>query len=380
MNPTDQTIDITFRLREDSPDQRGVLKLQNNNGNTILSFFHDINQEPIRTGAPPQRRQLPQTPDFSYYLCNFSVLEIDPGSPLLITFASPRHSVSFMCHSAADVTKLTDYLSQKVGIIHSRYNPAIFKLQSADLGEFPYMTTLLPNLSRRSVRANLASLQHVTAPPASPPSALKRGNLRHDVLFNADIDRTVLFDAFTCALTPLPDLDVGYEPLKSQWAKASEGQFQNNRELTKMMRFVENDVIREAASAVRPAGGAGSGCCTGFACGVHRRPCSASEFGMRDSVLRCASRHPICPGHLNADGRLPADSAGGQPNAVRAGLRSAARPGALAPSDLAIATPAGPADVLSRSPLCAMPFPRSPFSVPADAPIARGGEPTDRVP
>jgi hypothetical protein len=247
MNPTDQTIDIMFRLRADSPDQRGVLKLQNNNGNTILSFFHDINQEPVRPSIPAQRRQFPQTPDFSYYLCNFSALQIDPGSPLLVTFESPLENVSFMCRSPEDVTKLTDYLSQKVGIIHSTFNPAIFKLQSADLGQYPFMATLLPSAGRRQGSATLESLQHLKRLPAGPPIEVTRTNLSRGNLFNASIDRSVLFDAFKCALDQIQTPDVQYERLKIQWAQVSRAQFQNNRELSKLMVWAQNAVIRKAA-------------------------------------------------------------------------------------------------------------------------------------
>jgi hypothetical protein len=248
MNPTDQTVDVTFPGGAGKPDVRGVLKLQNNNGNTILGFYRDVNQTAAR--VPPARRQTSQTPEFSYFLCQFSVLEIDPQNRLFITLSSPATSVSFSCNSQEDVKKLTDYLSQKVGIRHSTLNPAIFRLESLDLGESPFVATLLPMTPRRQERATLAPFEKLMDNSGLTPVVVGKENVDRVELFNAAIDGAALFEAYR-RIVPRPsgfdeNVQGTYADLKAQWSTVSRVQFRNNRELPKLMVAVEDEVKKAA--------------------------------------------------------------------------------------------------------------------------------------
>jgi hypothetical protein len=245
MNPTDQAIEVFFRAHAQAEERRGIVKLQNNCGNTILTFFHNV--DPRATGPLP-RRKFPPSPEFSHYLFNFIAFEIDPKNSLAVKLSSPTESCSFCCASPAEFGKLTDYLCQKVGFVHSSANPALFKLQSLDHGESPFLTTLLPNPGKHQDRVSIAGVPV----PEVRPVEISHETLHRDTLFNSIVSPSIVFDVFKFLLPPLEfQADASYRELKHQWSSVSRAQFQNNLELPQLMRFVQNEILKTPDRYVR---------------------------------------------------------------------------------------------------------------------------------
>lgn len=117
----DQAVLVNYSL--DLKEQRlndGVLRLQNNMGYTLLTFFPKL---PAREGD--RRETYSQIPDASFNLCDFSVLETIPDD-LKVILSSASQKFVFSCRSEPEKVKLLDYMSHKVRIVPSKLNSGLY--------------------------------------------------------------------------------------------------------------------------------------------------------------------------------------------------------------------------------------------------------------
>jgi hypothetical protein len=134
-----------------------------------------------------------------------------------------------------------DYLNQKLRIVHSTLNPNLFKLESLDLGESPFVATLLPISAQSSERPTLSKWDALTKRRDFSSDEIST-DLTIDKCYNAVVSPKCLFNAFRLVLQ-LPDEapDV-FSSMKQQWFSLSPAQFANNHELPKVIAHIETQV------------------------------------------------------------------------------------------------------------------------------------------
>ena len=232
MSTQDATFIVTY-TDEQSREKRGTLKVQHANGNITFSFYGS------------DRHPLPTIPDNICNLADFTVFEILPSNDTLISFSGPNAQMHFSFTRDGDKAKFMDFISTKVRVIPSNMNPSLFLLESIDFGESAFFTKLLPNATAPTPpkRISLDNFKDFTKKEEPECIKINKDNVRTQKLYNADIDDSVIFDAFQSLLyRPKTDDDAEYKDVKQQWKSIIPRQFVNHKNLQELIKNLEADI------------------------------------------------------------------------------------------------------------------------------------------
>jgi hypothetical protein len=245
MNVNDLSLDVLF-FDSQGTKSRGLMRLLNNSGSTLLTFYKDLNPDQPRTAGT--KREFAKQPDCTHVLAMFNVLRIDPENPFLVRLSAPREKACFEFPTITEFSKFMDYLSQKVRIVHSELNPDLYLLQSIDLGQAPFSATSLPTSVRKPhERVALSSWATLTRPQTITPIRITSANIDTASFYNAEFDPSIIFQVFKRVINPQPT-DAPYDELKKQWVLLSHRQFVNNPELRQLIIGLETQIKEHSAT------------------------------------------------------------------------------------------------------------------------------------
>lgn len=117
--------DTNLRIQiivDDNTSQQGLIKLQTQNGNIVLSFYPEIETNPNN----PRAKRISQVPDYVFHLCDYTMLRINPNDKLSFTLESPRSIVLFIFSNEQDVIYLLRFITTHVKILQTDINPYIY--------------------------------------------------------------------------------------------------------------------------------------------------------------------------------------------------------------------------------------------------------------
>lgn len=150
----------------------------------------------------------------------------------------------FICPSRESVLKILEYIGQ-----YMKMTPVPggrYKLEPVSCGPNTFEPYLTRNkLGNRQIsnflRNNLMIDQE--CPPKTPVTL---ENMSIELLYNADVNRKAIFSAFKTVI-PTANQEVSYTDMKKQWELLTPGQFAKNKELRRLITFLEKSVnAREA--------------------------------------------------------------------------------------------------------------------------------------
>lgn len=229
--PPDQAISVRYTLDiKHKPERRGLLRLQNNSGNTLLAVF-----EELAPAEGKKKAQYSQIPEASFMLFNLCLMETHPND-VHVTLSSPTQRFEFSCTTMDEKAKFLEFIGQKVRIIRSDLNINLYTLESIDYGPSPFVSTVIPKVSVSSSGNLIMENKNFV------PMKVNRENITADILYNADIEKDAIFTAFQLLLPVSDTSDIEYEELKKQWSMLIPKQYINHRELRRLMAFVEKEL------------------------------------------------------------------------------------------------------------------------------------------
>ena len=134
LDPTVSVLFISSRV----PSKHGFIKLQYNDGNTILSFF------------PPSLKSIrdpAQFPEDVYQFSDFSYIEVDKSDEMKLFFVAPLFKVEIKFDRIEDKDRILTYISNKVNMVHTDFNPYVFLLENSKLdNQNQFLIPILPDV------------------------------------------------------------------------------------------------------------------------------------------------------------------------------------------------------------------------------------------
>lgn len=282
MSGQDAIIHLVY-IDRSNHQTKGILKMQHNNGNVSLSFFPETqNQQNQRKNA--------QIPNLIFQLGDFTMIEINPDNPNVISLAGTRNKCTLNFDSENDSNKFFDYINQKLHLRHSCSNANVYILENLDPSTNPpskFMPTILPKPQQASnisptqvILKNLVKSGFIFSDQKDPPQPqtftaddfktyLDENGAVKDIedlnkhLFNATVDLSIQGSIWKLYLfkkdKPAYLLDKAardeieaeyhnvYSLVKSQWRTITQRQWDNDTELQKLVLLIESDIKKNSS-------------------------------------------------------------------------------------------------------------------------------------
>lgn len=271
----DITISVALVLK-DKEQKSGVVKIQQNNGNMILSFYPEL-ESLTQNRALPKR--IAQIAEYICQMCDFKTITRNVDDKLLLTLAGTRSRCGFRFQRDEDVMTFLNCVSKRARLRTSDCDPLVYIIEPLDTVDgplSPFRSTALPQKSTHANRCpGKESIQKVQQrgmlfSVTEPVGAISADDYRAlfdddgkirdmeafpDVFYNKNIDFSVMGDVWKLLLTPenatksaqeRSDEDQQnrerYEGVKRQWKITTPRQWKNDPELQELVRKLEADL------------------------------------------------------------------------------------------------------------------------------------------
>lgn len=142
LTQTDASIRLGIIVDENSL-QQGQLKLQQQNGSIVLSFYPEI-------GCNPNNRakRFSTVPDYVFNLGDFMMIKVNSKDKQNVIIEGPRSKIQLVLTNDEDYSKLFRFISSYVKLFHTECNPNVFLFIPYDLGTFPDPNSVNDNQTR----------------------------------------------------------------------------------------------------------------------------------------------------------------------------------------------------------------------------------------
>ena len=259
-------------ITEAGEEKKGVVKIQQNNGNMTLSFYPEL-ESITQNRALPKR--IAQIADYICQVCDFRTITLDPDDRLRLTLVGCRSRCAFKFAKDEDVTTFIGCVSRRARLKTSDCNPLVYLFEPLDSVD-PGHSTALPQSSTHANRApGKESIQKVqqrgvrfeSGEPVAVMTAdayrelfdaegrVKESSGFPDVFYNKEIDFAVMGDVWKLLLTPENARKTAeeraeedaknrkkYEGVKRQWKITTPRQWKNDSELRGLVKSLETDL------------------------------------------------------------------------------------------------------------------------------------------
>ena len=267
LDPTVSVLFISSRV----PSKHGFIKLQYNDGNTILSFF------------PPSLKSIrdpAQFPEDVYQFSDFSYIEVDKSDEMKLFFVAPLFKVEIKFDRIEDKDRILTYISNKVNMVHTDFNPYVFLLENSKLdNQNQFLIPILPDVLDNEDQKQVLKLSRIKNDDLEfdysgekdkevkviDEDMLKNyldedGKVKNvkeflSMLYNKDIDPSI--EEFVWKLLLYNDyLEISneeriekdnekrkiYKTILNQWKTTTKRQWINDSNLRKLVEMLEKDI------------------------------------------------------------------------------------------------------------------------------------------
>ena len=129
-------------INEDGSKKQGMLKLQEQNCNIVLSFYPEIDSP----NPAIKTKRIAQVPDHVFHLCDFTMIRVNPKDRLSITLEAPRSKCQLLLLNEQDAVYLFRFISSNVKLIQTECNPYIYLFSPLDNDLQEFSSTVLPQM------------------------------------------------------------------------------------------------------------------------------------------------------------------------------------------------------------------------------------------
>lgn len=274
---TNQDANIPISIIDGDNKSAGLLKIQHNNGNVTLSFYREQETDPNTKSRTMKKYS--QIPDKVCQLSDFTKIEISSNDKYLLTLSGSRSKFQIHFNNEDGFVNFFEYVGQKIHLKHSDCNPRVFLLESHDSTDQsipPYMATVLPmpkgNQKGTPSRISKNTIQEINQKIifeySKPIKTMTKsefetylnedGKIKENTdfpscLFNVDLEPSIASEIWkvllsdknlTKAMRDEQDKEnlEKYKNLKRQWTLTTKKQWENHRELRRIVSLLENDI------------------------------------------------------------------------------------------------------------------------------------------
>ncbi|OHT10042.1 hypothetical protein TRFO_20847 [Tritrichomonas foetus] len=254
-------------IADDDNFQQGLLKLQEQNGNVVISFYPEIESPNPSIRA----KRIAQIPDYVFHLCDFIMIRLNPKDKLILSLEAPRSKCQLNFTNEQDVVFFLRFVSSNVKLIHTDCNPYVYLFAPID-DDYPkiFSSTVLPQTKPHANYAvfnpnNYPSLflqaetdQNIFSEDDFQKLIDEEGKLSSEfplILYNKNIDKSILNKIWENLVLPnftsmtaeqqketREENYQSYLQIKRIWKSATSRQWHYFVDLRDLVRDIENDL------------------------------------------------------------------------------------------------------------------------------------------